>query len=38
MTAKRVKDPAASIRQRLLDHAKTHGENFQRILFRAPAI
>jgi Nucleotidyl transferase AbiEii toxin, Type IV TA system len=34
MTAKTVKNPAASVRARLLLHAKQHGDNFQRILTR----
>lgn len=34
MTAKIVKNPAASIRARLLAHAKQHGDNYQRILTR----
>lgn len=34
MTAKPLKNPAASIRARLLQHAKQHGDNFQRTLVR----
>jgi hypothetical protein len=34
MTLKPLKDPAASIRQRLLNHAKAHGDDYQRILTR----
>lgn len=33
-TSKPLKDHAASIRQRLLNHAKAHGEEFQRTLMR----
>jgi hypothetical protein len=34
MTGKIVKNPAASIRAKLLAHAKQHGDNFQRVLTR----
>lgn len=34
MTDRRLKDHGASIRQRLLNHAKEHGDNFQRVLTR----
>ena len=34
MTAKLLKNPAASIRARLLDHARQHGDNYQRVLTR----
>lgn len=34
MTRKPLKDPSASIRQRLLNHAKSHGDDYQRILTR----
>lgn len=34
MTAKPLKNPAASIRAKLLQHAKRHGDNFQRMLVR----
>jgi hypothetical protein len=34
MKGKTPKDPAASIRVRLLDHAKRHGDDYQRILTR----
>ena len=34
MTDRRLKDHGASIRQRLLNHAKEHGDDFQRILTR----
>jgi hypothetical protein len=34
MNSKRLTDPAASIRQRLLDHAKQHGDVYQRVLTR----
>ena len=34
MTAKTPKNPAASVRAKLLLHAKRHGDNFQRILTR----
>jgi hypothetical protein len=34
VTAKVLKNPAASIRARLLDHARKHGDDYQRILTR----
>ncbi|APO56890.1 nucleotidyl transferase AbiEii/AbiGii toxin family protein [Bradyrhizobium diazoefficiens] len=34
MIGKPLKDPGASIRQRLLNHAKEHGDEYQRILTR----
>jgi hypothetical protein len=34
MTLKPLKNPAASIRQRLLNHAKANGDDYQRILVR----
>jgi hypothetical protein len=34
MTLKPLKNPSASIRQRLLNHAKEHGDDYQRILTR----
>jgi hypothetical protein len=34
MTVKALKNPAASVRARLLDHAKEHGDQFQRVLTR----
>lgn len=34
MIAKTPKDPAASIRARLLNHAQAHGDDFQRVLTR----
>lgn len=34
MTAKVLKNPAASVRARLLDHAKKHNDDFQRVLTR----
>lgn len=34
MTIKPLKNPAASIRARLLDHAKQHGDSYQRVLTR----
>ncbi|WP_128931672.1 nucleotidyl transferase AbiEii/AbiGii toxin family protein [Bradyrhizobium zhanjiangense] len=34
MMAKALKNPAASIRQRLLQHTKQHGDDYQRILTR----
>lgn len=34
MTVKAPNDPAASIRARLLNHAKAHGDDFQRVLTR----
>jgi hypothetical protein len=34
MTTRRINDPGASIRQRLLDHAKKNGDDYQRILSR----
>jgi hypothetical protein len=34
VTPKPLKDPAASIRQRLLNHTKAHGDDFQRVLTR----
>jgi hypothetical protein len=34
MTLKPLKDPSASIRQRLLNHARAHGDDYQRILTR----
>lgn len=34
MTTKPLKDPGASIRARLLNHAQAHGNNFQRVLTR----
>lgn len=34
MTAKIVKNPAASVRDRLLTYAKQHGDDYQRILTR----
>lgn len=34
MMAKTLKDPAASIRARLLNHAQAHGDDFQRVLTR----
>jgi hypothetical protein len=34
VTQKPLKDPVASIRQRLLNHAKAHNDNYQRILTR----
>lgn len=34
MTKPPLKDPVASIRQRLLNHAKAHDDNYQRILTR----
>lgn len=34
MMAKIVKSPAASVRARLLAHAKQHGDNYQRVLTR----
>ena len=34
MTRRIIKNPAASIRQRLLDHARQHGDDYQRILTR----
>lgn len=34
MTVKVLKNPAASVRARLLEHAKTHGDEFQRVLTR----
>jgi hypothetical protein len=34
MTLKPLKDPSASIRQRLLNHAKEHGDDYQRTLTR----
>jgi len=34
MKAKTIKHPAASVRGRLLDHAKRHGEDYQRVLTR----
>jgi Nucleotidyl transferase AbiEii toxin, Type IV TA system len=34
MTAKIVKNSAASVRARLLAHAKQHGDNYQRVLTR----
>jgi hypothetical protein len=34
MTPKPLKNPSASIRQRLLNHAKAHGDDYQRILTR----
>ena len=34
MSEKALKNPAASIRARLLDHAKQHGDDYQRVLTR----
>ncbi|MEN0654168.1 MULTISPECIES: nucleotidyl transferase AbiEii/AbiGii toxin family protein [Hyphobacterium] len=34
MTDKTLKNPAASIRAKLLNHAKQHGDDFQRVLTR----
>jgi hypothetical protein len=34
MTAKPLTNPAASIRERLLAHAKAHGDDYQRVLTR----
>lgn len=34
MNDKTIKDPAASVRVRLLDHAKRHGDDYQRVLTR----
>jgi hypothetical protein len=34
MMAKNVKNPAASVRNRLLAHAKQHGDDYQRVLTR----
>lgn len=34
MTLKSLKDPSASIRQRLLNHARANGDDYQRILTR----
>lgn len=34
MIAKPLKNPAASIRQRLLNHAKANGDDYQRVLVR----
>lgn len=34
MNDKTIKDPAASVRARLLDHAKRHGDDYQRVLTR----
>jgi hypothetical protein len=34
MTLKQLKDPSASIRQRLLNHAREHAEDYQRVLTR----
>jgi hypothetical protein len=34
MKLKIIKNPAASVRARLLAHAKQHGDNYQRILTR----
>jgi len=34
MTLKVLKNPAASVRARLLDHAKQHGDDYQRVLTR----
>ena len=34
MTPKPLKNTSASIRQRLLNHAKAHGDDYQRILTR----
>jgi hypothetical protein len=34
MTLKPLKDPGASIRQRLLNHARAHNDDYQRILTR----
>jgi hypothetical protein len=34
MTLKPLKDPSTSIRQRLLNHARAHGDDYQRILTR----
>jgi len=34
MTAKMVKNPGASVRARLLTHAKQHGDEYQRVLTR----
>lgn len=34
MTTKSLKDPGASIRARLFNHAQAHGDNFQRVLTR----
>ncbi len=34
MNDKTIKNPAASVRARLLDHAKRHGDDYQRVLTR----
>jgi hypothetical protein len=34
MTRKPLKDHSASIRQRLLNHARAHGDDYQRIMTR----
>ena len=34
MTSKVVRNPAASVRARLLAHAKLHGDDYQRVLTR----
>ncbi|MGH7068461.1 MAG: nucleotidyl transferase AbiEii/AbiGii toxin family protein [Acetobacteraceae bacterium] len=34
MTLKPLKDPSASIRRRLLNHARAHGDDYQRVLTR----